>query len=565
MTGTVREPDLRLYTAIAAVIALSSAFACIAKVDYGATVYSCIETPTCPAGFDCLEGVCVEITPGADAGVDAGPTELVRADLLYYSFDTDLVPGLAHDRSGNRFDGDVDGPELVDGKFGKSMKFEAGDEIEVEDSPKLYSGSVITIEAYVLHLVGQELAVIYGDDLLNAEPDSVEYSFAIDTQDRLEFKTNAGCGAGIVSYTSEALVETVGWRHVAVVWDGATISFYIDGVTTGEPASNVNVPCESPGTRTYRIGAARGGVGTFTGLIDEVKVSGVAKTQLDIQASMGYDAAAGDIGFCGDNLIETEACEPANSCCTARCTAEPADTVCSVDGACNALGACLRPGGRVTAGLQVLYEFDEGLGAAVGDSSQVEPPLNLTISNEAAVSWGTGTLTVVDSVLISSIETAPKIEDAVKDSDEVTFEAWVETTEGLDGTPRIVSNSSGTSSRNGNITQIGTSFVSNIRSSATSSGNPFIDTPAGDVVGGVLTHLMVTRGVDGTRRFYVNGVLRSRNFVGGTMDNWQSFPLVLANVAGGGRPWLGTFHLVAVYSRALTSAEVAQNFAAGAD
>jgi hypothetical protein len=489
---------------------------------------------------------------------------LVRADLLYYSFDTDEVSGLTHDRSGNRFDGEVRGAEVVDGKFGKSLQFEDSD-ILVMDSPKLYAGSVITIEAYVLHLVGQELAVIYGDDDVTAEPDSVEYSLAIDTQDRLEFKTNAGCGAGIVTYTSEALVETVGWHHVAVVWDGATITFYIDGVSTGEAASNANVPCESLNPRSYRIGALRNGAGSFTGLIDEVKVSSVAKTQLDIQASMLYDAAAGDLSFCGDNLIETEACEPANSCCTASCAVELADTVCSQDGTCDARGACLRPGGRVSADLQVLYEFNEGTGVSVGDTSAVDPPLNLTIDAEASVTWGTGILTVVDTVIISSLVEAQKIEAAVEESDEVTFEAWVDTTEGLDGTARIVSYSNSTSSRNGNIAQNGTSFVSNIRSSATTSGNPLIDSPAGDVVGGTLSHLVVTRGTDGTRRFYVNGVLRSRNVVGGTLNNWSSYPLVLANVSGGGRPWLGTFHLVAVYSRAITSAEVAQNYAAGAD
>ena len=399
---------------------------------------------------------------------------------------------------------------------------------------------------------------------MTAEPDSVEYSLAIDTQDRLEFKTNAGCGEGIVTYTSENTVETVGWSHVAVVWDGANITFYIDGVASGQVA-NATLPCESLSPRSYRVGRLRNGAGGFTGLIDELKVSGVAKTALDIQASMVYDAASGDLAFCGDNLIDTEACEPANSCCTPSCEAEAEGAACSQDGSCDALGACLRPGGRVTDGLQVLYEFNEGTGPTVADTSAVEPPLNLTIGNEASVTWGTGILTVNETVAISSLVEAQKIEAAVEASDEVSFEAWVDTTPNQEGSARIVSYSNSTSSRNGNIAQSGASFFSNVRSSATTAGNPFIDSPAGDVIADRLTHLLVTRSVDGTRRLYINGVLRSRNVVGGNLGNWSGYPLVLANVNGGGRPWVGTFHLVAVYSRALNSAEVAQNYAAGAD
>jgi hypothetical protein len=540
------------------------AVSCTASVDHGATVYSCVEDPTCPSGYDCIEGTCVKLDPSADAGVDAAPTELVRADLLYYSFDTDELPTLAHDRSGNRFDGEIRGAEFVDGRFGRSLQFEEGDEIQVRDSAKLYSGSTITIEAYVLHLVGQELAAIYGDDDVNAEPDSVEYALAIDTQDRLEFKTNAGCGEGIVTYTSDQVVETVGWHHVAVTWDGSTITFYIDGALSGQ-ATNANVPCESLNPRSYRIGRLRNGAGEFTGLIDEVKVSGVAKTALDIQASMVYDASVGDLAHCGDNLIETEACEPANSCCTASCELAAADTVCSQDGACNALGACLREGGRVTADLSALYEFNEELGATVTDTSGVGDPLNLTIANELAVTWGGGALQVNEPVEITSPVSAEKIETAVEQSDEVTIEVWVNNQPAQDGTPRIFSYAASSGTRNANLAMLDASYYSNIRTSANSAGNPLIDSPAGDVSSGVLTHLLVTRSVDGTRRFYIDGVLRSRNVLEGNFDNWNSYLLTLANATGGGQPWLGSLHLVAVYSRALTSAEVAQNFAAGAD
>ena len=49
------------------------------------------------------------------------------------------------------------------------------------------------------------------------------------------------------------------------------------------------------------------------------------------------------------------------------------------------------------------------------------------------------------------------------------------------------------------------------------------------------------------------------------MSNWDTtMRLALANAVGGGRPWVGDLHLVAIYSRSLTATEVQQNFLAGA-
>ena len=53
--------------------------------------------------------------------------------------------------------------------------------------------------------------------------------------------------------------------------------------------------------------------------------------------------------------------------------------------------------------------------------------------------------------------------------------------------------------------------------------------------------------------------------VAGSLANWSGdFRLLLANERTGDRPWRGELHLAAVYDRALSAAEVAQNFKAGA-
>ena len=52
--------------------------------------------------------------------------------------------------------------------------------------------------------------------------------------------------------------------------------------------------------------------------------------------------------------------------------------------------------------------------------------------------------------------------------------------------------------------------------------------------------------------------------VPGAMANWNGkYRLALANELSSDRPWLGTFHLVAIYSRDLSAGEVAEHFKAG--
>ena len=49
---------------------------------------------------------------------------------------------------------------------------------------------------------------------------------------------------------------------------------------------------------------------------------------------------------------------------------------------------------RVDEGLIVLYEFDEGSGATVSDSSGVAQALDLSIADPAHVTWSPGYLTI---------------------------------------------------------------------------------------------------------------------------------------------------------------------------
>jgi hypothetical protein len=81
-----------------------------------------------------------------------------------------------------------------------------------------------------------------------------------------------------------------------------------------------------------------------------------------------------------------------------------------------------------------------------------------------------------------------------------------------------------------------------------------------------LQHVVLTYDAVNGRQIYVNGVLASTGDAqkGGSISNWDSsFALVLGNEVSGDRSWQGLIKFVAIHSRAMTAAQVMQNFNAG--
>ncbi len=227
---------------------------------------------------------------------------------------------------------------------------------------------------------------------------------------------------------------------------------------------------------------------------------------------------------------------------------------------------------RVTESLVARYDFAEASGASIADSSGGGSAPVLTVANPDAVTWNGGSLTVTAPTLISSNGPATALNDAIKATNEFTVEAWITAANATQAGPaRVVSISSGVGDRNVTLGQGepdgigGDHWSSRQRSTETSSnGLPAISTPAGSAVQDGLTHVVVTRSPAGEVQLYVDGSVVASTTVGGDLSNWSSsFPLLLANETSLDRPWLGTFHLVAVYSRALSAAEVNQNLQVG--
>ena len=230
------------------------------------------------------------------------------------------------------------------------------------------------------------------------------------------------------------------------------------------------------------------------------------------------------------------------------------------------------PTERVSADLQVLYTFEEGSGATVSDVSGVGTPLDLTIADVGDVSWGTGVLSVTAPTIISSSGPATKVISACQASHEITVEAWVRPANRVqDGPARIVTLSQDGSNRNVTLGQgayqAPPSDFYNVRLRTTTTsdnGTPSLPSPAGTLSDEITNHVVYTRDAGGTARIYVNGVEQSSGAVTGDFSNWDpSYGLALAAEFPEIRTWLGDFHLVAIYCRALTPAEITQNLGYG--
>ena len=212
---------------------------------------------------------------------------------------------------------------------------------------------------------------------------------------------------------------------------------------------------------------------------------------------------------------------------------------------------------RVATGIQARYDFNEGSGSTVNDTSGVGTPLNLTIASPASVSWTSGKLTVNTATSIASPGSATKIISAAQASNALTVEAWIQPASlTLTGPARILTLTKTSSQRNLVFGQSGSRYETQLK---TSTGTPALQSPASSLSVG-LTHVVYTRASSGQAVYYINGVQVSTSTTTGTFATWGTdHKLILSD------NWQGSYFLMAVYGRALTSSEVQQTYLAGAN
>jgi hypothetical protein len=214
------------------------------------------------------------------------------------------------------------------------------------------------------------------------------------------------------------------------------------------------------------------------------------------------------------------------------------------------------------------YEFQTGNGYVAYDTSGVDPSADLTITGNVTWAGGWGLNFGAGGKAQATATGSQKFYSLIQATGEFSVEAWVAPALVAAKNSYMVSYSGSDTTRNFTLGQTNQDYDFMLRNSNTGlNGMPTLETPAtADVLQATLQHVVLTYDPVNGRQIWVNGV--NTGLVdpqkGGTISDWdQTFALVLGNEVSGNDSWQGLIKFVAIHSRAMTQAQIVQNYNAG--
>ncbi|GAB2911250.1 LamG domain-containing protein [Rheinheimera gaetbuli] len=229
-------------------------------------------------------------------------------------------------------------------------------------------------------------------------------------------------------------------------------------------------------------------------------------------------------------------------------------------------GVVASSGGRFEANQIAFYQFKTGEGVIAYDTSGVEPAANLSLQGD--ISWVTGWgLQINSGRAQASTQNSRKLAQLITATGEMSIEAWlVPANVTQEGPAAIVSYAGSNTERNVTLGQSQYNYNFLLRTASSDfAGIPALSTAdADEVLQATLQHVVLTQDPVNGRRIYVNGEDTGARDSAAAVRNWDdTYALIIGNEANGNRQWQGTMRLLAIHNKALTAAQIRQNYSVG--
>ena len=232
-------------------------------------------------------------------------------------------------------------------------------------------------------------------------------------------------------------------------------------------------------------------------------------------------------------------------------------------------GTIASGGNRYEANIVAKYEFRTGSGTTAFDTSGVSPESDLLMTGDVSWQGGWGININKGGKAQASTASSAKLASMITASGEYSIEAWVAPANVTQTQAWIVSYSGSDTTRNATLGQNAMQYSAATRSDQTDANGgkkPLLTNATTFPVQAALTHVVVTYDPVNGQQFYINGQPTGDKdpSKGGSLASWDNtFALVLGSEVTGKEQWTGLIKFVAIHSRALTAAQVMQNYNAG--
>jgi cytochrome c553 len=232
-------------------------------------------------------------------------------------------------------------------------------------------------------------------------------------------------------------------------------------------------------------------------------------------------------------------------------------------------GTVASGGNRSEANLVAKYEFKTGTGTTAFDTSGVSPSADLMFTGDVSWVGGWGININKGGKAQAITATSAKIASMIQATGEFTIETWVAPANVAQTSAWIVSYSGSDTTRNVTLGQSALQWSAATRSDKTTANGgktPLLTDMTKFPVQAALQHVVLTYSPATGEKVYVNGVDTGLvdTATQGSLASWDNtFALVLGAETTGKEQWLGVIRFVAIHSRALTAAQITQNYTAG--